>query len=630
MRIFFKPAVILMDRLRFRRKMTVIALVISLPVMSFMYLLLTEINTDIQFAGREKLGAAYIEAVMKFVRDVQQHRGMSSAFLNGDALFRAKMLEKQSHIDNDIKAVFELDRKYSSEIPITDEWKTISENWRALGNRAFDLSAKDSFAGHTSFIDSVLSLMVRLADISNLTLAPTIESYYLMDTAVTKLPQAAEYTGQIRGIGAAVIVSREISPETRARLIILSGLCRAAVEKVNSNMQKVFQEAPDMIALTGDRLRESDLMVYDALNMLDSRVINESGINISPSEYFAAFSRGGDAILKLHEAVTSALNIALEKRIAGLTRKRNLIELSAAFSFLIAFYLFAGNYLSVTDSLSGLTQASKRIGGGDMKVKVSLKARDEMQELAESFNDMSKKLSQVMGELKRSNTELEHFAYLASHDLKSPLLAIGSNLRLFQRRYRGKLDAEADLFISDAIKSTLRMERLISDLLTYSRVGTRGTPFEPTDCSEALNVAVANLKVAIEDSGAVITRDALPEVKADSIQIVQLFQNLIGNAVRFRGDAPPLIHVSAELRGSEWVFSVRDNGVGIPPEQTEKIFEIFHRAHGEKFEGTGMGLAICKKIAERHGGRIWVESEPGKGSTFYFTVPVVGKREGEF
>ena len=233
------------------------------------------------------------------------------------------------------------------------------------------------------------------------------------------------------------------------------------------------------------------------------------------------------------------------------------------------------------------------------------------------------KLKQLAEELARSNDELEHFASLASHDLKSPILAIGSVLRLFQRRYSGKLDTEADQFISDARKSTLRMERLISDILAYSRAGTQGKTLEPADCSAALDISLANLKVAIESSKAEITRDTMPKVMADPIQMVQLFQNLIGNAIKLHGEERPRIHISAKQMGKEWVFSVRDNGIGIPREHTEDIFKIFQRLNKDKYQGSGIGLAICKKIVERHGGRIWVESEIGKGSTFYFSIPVM-------
>jgi signal transduction histidine kinase len=627
-RRYLNPAVELMDRLKYPGKMAVIASVFSVALIFFMYLLVTEINADVKFAEKERLGATYVQALMKLARDMQLHRGMSNAFLSGDASFKERIIEINSSISNDIKDVSELDRKHGADIPITAEWNAVLEKWHVLSDQVFSIRAEDSFRRHTWLIDDVLSLMVRVADISNLTLDPDIEGFYLMDTAVNRLPLAAEYAGQLRGAGVAAIALRKMPPEEKTRLTILSGLCRSAVDKVDSNLEKVFREDPDIVPLMGDRLLESDLRIYGALDLLEKRVINAPVINIRPAEYFDVFSRAGDAIFELHQAVTTSLAVVLQRRTDNLRRKRSLIEVSAILSFLGTFYLFAGSYLSVTDSLSALTYASVRIGSGDMDVRVSLKARDEMELVAESINDMSMKLSRVMSELKRSNAELEHFAYLASHDLKSPLLAIGSNLKLFQRRYQGKIDAEADKFISDAIMSALRMERLISDLLAYSRVGTQGKPFGPTDCSEALDVSISNLKVSVEESGAEITREALPRVMADPGQLIQLFQNLIGNAIRFCGDAPPRVHISSARKGNEWVFSVRDNGIGIPEEQIGKVFEIFQRAHGEKYEGTGMGLAICKKIVERHGGRLWVESEQGKGSTFYFTIPAAGETEG--
>jgi light-regulated signal transduction histidine kinase (bacteriophytochrome) len=225
-------------------------------------------------------------------------------------------------------------------------------------------------------------------------------------------------------------------------------------------------------------------------------------------------------------------------------------------------------------------------------------------------------------ELARSNRDLEQFAYVASHDLKEPLRMVTSYVQLLAKRYKDKLDSDADEFIGFAEDGAIRMWKLINDLLTYSRVGTRGKQLEPTDCEAVLNQSLSNLKVAMEENGAVVTHDPLPTIMADNPQLVQLFQNLIGNAIKFRGNELPIVHVSASRNGSAWIFSFCDNGIGIAPEYAERIFIIFQRLHGrEEYPGTGIGLAICQRIVERHGGRIWIESEVGKGATFYFTLP---------
>ena len=225
-------------------------------------------------------------------------------------------------------------------------------------------------------------------------------------------------------------------------------------------------------------------------------------------------------------------------------------------------------------------------------------------------------------ELERSNRELQQFAYVASHDLQEPLRMVASYLQLLERRYKGQLDTDADEFIGYAVDGASRMQTLLHDLLAYSRVGTHGKAFEPTDCQAILNQTLMNLKVAIEESSAQVTCDDLPTVIVDGTQLGQVFQNLIGNAIKFRRNKRPEVHVGAVQRDGDWTFSVRDNGIGIDSKYAERIFLIFQRLHDrEMYSGTGVGLAICKKIMERHGGRIWMESEPGAGSTFYFTLP---------
>lgn len=232
-------------------------------------------------------------------------------------------------------------------------------------------------------------------------------------------------------------------------------------------------------------------------------------------------------------------------------------------------------------------------------------------------------LTQRTKELARSNGELEQFAYVASHDLQEPLRMVSSYVQLLATRYRGKLDQDADDFIGFAHEGAVRMQTMINDLLAFSRVGTRGKAFQPVNLEKALTQAMENLKLAIVDKGAEVTHDPLPVVRGDLGQLTQVFQNLIENGIKFRAEEPPRVHVSARLQGNEYVCSVRDNGIGISPEFQDRIFVLFQRLHTRKeYPGTGIGLAICKRIVERHGGRIWIESKPAEGSCFYFSMPI--------
>ena len=234
-------------------------------------------------------------------------------------------------------------------------------------------------------------------------------------------------------------------------------------------------------------------------------------------------------------------------------------------------------------------------------------------------------------ELQRSNEELQQFAYVASHDLQEPLRMVSSFLQLLQQRYGGELDERADEYIYYAVDGAARMKRLINDLLQYSRVATRGKPLRPVSSQEIFDEVLKDLQVIIQEQTATITHEPLPMIRGDRTQVRQLLQNLMGNAIKFHGDEPPRIHVCAERENGMWRFAVRDEGIGIEQRHAERVFVIFQRLHGKtKYEGTGIGLAICKKIVERHGGRMWLESEPGAGSTFYFTLPAAGEKVNDY
>jgi light-regulated signal transduction histidine kinase (bacteriophytochrome) len=226
-------------------------------------------------------------------------------------------------------------------------------------------------------------------------------------------------------------------------------------------------------------------------------------------------------------------------------------------------------------------------------------------------------------ELARSNRDLEQFAYVASHDLQEPLRMVATYVQLLAEKYEGKLDGNADKYIHYAVDGALRMQTLVMDLLAFSRVGRQGRNPQPVDCNLILRGAIANLQARIQESGAGVHFEGLPTVLADCSELVQLFHNLIGNAIKFRGVEAPEIRITAQKGKTEWLFSVADNGIGIAREDAEEIFVIFRRLHTcAEYPGSGIGLSICKKIVEQNGGRIWVDSIPGRGSTFRFTWPI--------
>jgi len=347
--------------------------------------------------------------------------------------------------------------------------------------------------------------------------------------------------------------------------------------------------------------------------------------------YIAVVAQGGEEGVERAEFVRPDL-VLLDVMMPGMDGFETCRRLKAREATRDIPVVFMTALTDTSDKLAGFAAGAvdyvtKPLNGAEVlaRIETHLALYGLRQQLAAQNEQLRHEMAareETQAALLRSNTELEQLAYVASHDMQEPLRMVASYLQLVAQRYRGQLDADADEFIGYAVDGAKRMQALINDLLAYSRVGTKARPFEPTDCARVVDTALSNLRIAITDSGATVTLGSLPTVMGDSMQLLQLFQNLIGNAMKFKRDEPVRIHIGAEPAGECWHFSVSDNGIGIAAEYFERIFVLFQRLHGRgEYPGTGIGLAICKKIVERHGGTISVESQPDVGSTFHFTIP---------
>jgi signal transduction histidine kinase len=414
-----------------------------------------------------------------------------------------------------------------------------------------------------------------------------------------------------------------ISAETRQRGYIITGR-DDYIEPYQSAVIRVHQDIGNLQALTLDnpnQVRNLDRLAP----IVDSRLAElqewlelrqQSGLDAA-----APAIANGKGKQHSDEILTVLGDMRSEERRLLAARTEMLDASSRRTKALI----LAGNFLALVFLFSATLLAYR-----EMKRRLYLdeSVRRLNAELEDRIAERTAELQESMKDLARSNAELQQFAYVASHDLQEPLRMVASFTQLLAKRYKDKLDDDAREFIDFAVDGATRMQTLITDLLAYSRVGTQGKPLERTNADAVLNKVLITLKFAIEENKATISREPLPQIMADPIQLGQLFQNLLMNAMKFHGDQPPRIQISVERRDGEWQFAVRDNGIGIDPAQRDRIFVIFQRLHTKtEYPGTGIGLAICKKIAERHGGRIWVEPSPGGGSTFRFTAPVIEAKD---
>jgi PAS domain S-box-containing protein len=416
---------------------------------------------------------------------------------------------------------------------------------------------------------------------------------------------------------------------TKQQLLERIADLQARLEEAEETLRAIREGEVDAVVVTGSRGEQVfSLNQSEAIYRLMVETMDEAGLAVTP----------GGVILFANNCVAHMLQRPLElivgRPLDSFIRPRDreslsvLLETAQSCAVGGRLVLLSGDgsaiplhvWASPLERPEGLTICL--VGVDLTQLETSKETIQHLREQRQALQESEEQGRRIAEELARSNKDLEQFAYVASHDLQEPLRSVTGFLELLERKAGAKLSQEEKQYVDYAIDGAKRMSQMIRDLLAYSRVGTKGIEPQAIKAREPLDEALAALRLGIQESGATVAIDDLPVVLADAAQLAQLFQNLLGNAVKFRCERPLEIRVGAQREGNEWLLWVADNGIGIDPEQGARIFEIFQRLHSRReYPGSGIGLAICKKIVERHGGRIWVQSEPGQGSTFYFTLP---------
>jgi methyl-accepting chemotaxis protein len=402
----FGPTIALMNRLKYRDKMLLVALIFTLPIAVLLYMTIMEANKGIAFVSKERQGLQYIQPVIKVIQKMQQHRGMSAAFLGGDSSFKDKIAQKQAEIAEDIKAIDAVEKKLGRLFKTTEKWSGIKNGWQDIQAKIFGLSMSESFARHTELIASTLDLTAHIADNSNLTLDPEMDSYYTMDTIISKLPPALEYSGQSRALGSGAAARKSLTQNEKEQLLVLYGSIKSGLAGVTKNMETVFGYnaalKPKLETVTATVV--SDMGSF--LQILNNRIINAAAIDIQPQEYFGIATKAIDAGYKMFYDGIPVLDGLLKSREQSLSNKRNLTLLITGIALLLVGYLFIGFYMSVRDSMSKMQGNMARIAGGDLTECHALDTRDELGDLSGSIEHTCESLTVMIGRILKATGEV--------------------------------------------------------------------------------------------------------------------------------------------------------------------------------------------------------------------------------
>jgi signal transduction histidine kinase/CheY-like chemotaxis protein len=648
MNAFFAPAIRVMNRLKYPQKFLLVGIVLILPMIFVLLQYFASVNYSIAFNSKERLGLQYNGPVIDFLQLVQQHAAFSTATLAG--LGQAQPLTEQTAREADAAAerVDAVDARLGSQLIARETWAALRAEWATLRDSSALMTPEESQAAHEALIRNILSLITIVGNNSNLILDPDLDSYYLMDVVINKMPLASDYASQVRTNGAAVIARGNATIEDSTRLIILTGLLRTTVEQIGVSLEFTFDAAPELRPVLEPHYQAQVSAVEDYLTTLeaDLRQVGPPALEggsaapvpvLDSLDYIDLANRAVNSGFELYDQVSPALDDLLVARIDGYVAQRaGVIALTVA-AIMFAVYLFTAFYLAVRRTITTLDQASRRMVAGQMEAELVLENRDELAQVAIAFNNVANELISARDQALEANRAKSTFLANMSHELRTPLNAVIGYSELIQEEAE---DEGNDHYVPDLkkIQSAARhLLSLINDILDFSKIeaGKMELHLENINLRMMAEEIETTVLPLVEKNQNTLSVDIDPlagVMFADLTKVRQVLFNLLSNATKFTENGRILFRIDRVNgpTGERIRFRISDTGIGMTDEQMSRLFQEFSQADASttrKYGGTGLGLAISQRFCQIMGGDITVTSEPGKGSTFVVDLPAIVTRE---
>lgn len=635
---FFKPAVVLMNRLIYPQKFLLIGLLLLLPLLLVLSQYLAQVNKDINFATDEQTGIVYIRPLSDFLKSIQEHMALSVAFINGATDYQSQLETQETKVEEAIRAVDSVDREFGQDLGVRGTWQALKDEWTGLKAQVVSLPVNQVIPAYGTLIQNTLKLVNEVGNNSQLVLDPQIDSFYMMDMVITKLPQISDFFSQIKAFGLGVTGRKFLDTENKTVMNGLAGLVNNNLDGMTTGFDYAAEANSGLKARMESTIGEYQTTLRDFMAKLQDEILSKQitftgkvTITLPIDEYFQDTSAILDANFNLYHQVASELNGLLQGRVDEMIARRNFIVVFTLVALGATIYLFTGFYRAVQQTIHALDLASQRMVRGDMKTTVTLENRDELAQVANSFNTIATELMTARDVALDANRAKSTFLANMSHELRTPLNAIIGYSELIQEEME---EEGSDEFVPDLQKiqtAATHLLSLINDILDLSKIeaGKMDLYLENIDVPQMISDVTTTVTPLIEKNKNQLLVTCPPEIgtmRTDTTKTRQILFNLLSNASKFTDKGTVKLDVTREsLNGKEFmIFTVTDTGIGMNDEQLNRLFKDFSQADSSttrKYGGTGLGLAISKRFAQMMGGDITVTSQTGVGTTFRVHIP---------